>query len=82
MMVSVISLRMTILLRGSATNALLQKDISGYSATNKGRTVMSVGSIQIDSSTSGVDIDLTAIAAGSGGNATLFLDALVFVRVQ
>ena len=60
----------------------MQKDISGYSNTNKGRTVMSVGSIQIDSSTSGIDIDLIANAAGSGGNATLFLDALVFVRVQ
>ena len=67
---------------GILSNALLQKDISAYSATNKGRTVMSIGSIQIDSSTSGVDIDLTATAAGSGGNATLFLDALVFVRVQ
>ena len=43
---------------------------------------MSIGSIQINSSTSGVDIDLIANAAGSGGNCTLFLDALVFVRVQ
>ncbi len=67
---------------GILSNALLQKDISAYSATNKGRTVMSIGSIQIDSSTSGVDIDLTANAAGTGGNCTLFLDALVFVRVQ
>ena len=57
-------------------------DISGYSVTNKGRTVMSIGSIQVDSGTSGIDIDLTATAAGSGGACTLFLDALVFVRVQ
>ena len=43
---------------------------------------MTLGSIQIDSSCSGVDIDLTANAAGAGGNGTLFLDAIVFVRVQ
>ena len=67
---------------GILSSSLLQKDISAYSTTNKGRTVMSIGSIQVDSSTSGVDIDLTANAAGSGGNCTLFLDALVFVRVQ
>ncbi len=67
---------------GILSNSLLQKDISGYSAVNKGRTVMTLGSIQIDSSCSGVDIDLTANAAGAGGNGTLFLDAIVFVRVQ
>lgn len=67
---------------GILASSLLQKDISGYSATDKGRTVMALGSIQIDSSCSGIDIDLTANAAGSGGNCTLFLDAIVFVRVQ
>ncbi|OQB50564.1 MAG: hypothetical protein BWY02_00391 [bacterium ADurb.Bin157] len=65
---------------GILSSALLQKDISAYSQVNKGRTVVNLGQIAIGSSVSGIDIDLIALSAGSSGQATLFLDALVFVR--
>jgi hypothetical protein len=61
---------------------LLEKDLNGYSSVNKGRTTLPLGQIQVNSGVEGVDIDCTAINAGSGGGATLFLDALVFVRVM
>jgi hypothetical protein len=61
---------------------LLEKDLNGYSPVNRGRTSMALGQIQLDAGVRGVDIDCTAINAGSGGGATLFLDALIFVRVM
>lgn len=67
---------------GLLTRTLLEKDLSGYSAVNRGRTVLPLGQISINSGVRGVDVDIHAISAGGGGNATLFLDALVFVRVQ
>lgn len=73
--------RVTITENGS-TAAILSKDLNAYSAVNRGRTTMSLGQIQINAGVRGVDVDMTAINAGSGGNALLFLDALVFVRVM
>ncbi|NLM17675.1 MAG: hypothetical protein GX221_08165 [Candidatus Riflebacteria bacterium] len=67
---------------GILSNALLQRDIPAHSNINKGRTVLNLGQIQIRNGVKGIDIDLTALAAGTGGHCTLFLDALVFVRVQ
>ncbi len=74
--------RVTIRENGVLTTTLLQKDLNGYGAVNKGRTSLSLGQIQVNSGLAGVDIDIDAISAGSGGGATLFLDTLVFVRVQ
>ena len=74
--------RVSIRENGVLSSTLLEKDISGYSSINKTRTVISLGQIQINGGLSGIDIDLTAISAGSGGSATLFFDGLVFVRVQ
>lgn len=65
---------------GILASTLLEKDISGYNPTNRGRTVMTLGQIIINSGVAGVDIEMTAINAGAGGSANLFLDALVFVR--
>jgi fibronectin type 3 domain-containing protein len=65
---------------GILASALLQKDISAYSPVNKGRTVINLGQVSIGRNVAGVDIDMTAMSAGAGGQATLFLDALVFVR--
>jgi fibronectin type 3 domain-containing protein len=65
---------------GILASALLQKDVTAYSDVNKGRTVINLGQIAIGNNVSGVDIDLTAMSAGAGGQATLFLDTLVFVR--
>lgn len=67
---------------GLLTRTLLEKDLNGYSAVSRGRTVLPLGQIQINSGVRGIDIDINAVSAGAGGNATLFLDALVFVRVQ
>ncbi len=64
------------------SSTLLEKDIGAYSSINKGRTSLALGQIQINAGLSGIDIDLTAISAGAGGNATLLLDALIFVRVM
>ncbi|HPT47997.1 MAG TPA: hypothetical protein PLM07_19115, partial [Candidatus Rifleibacterium sp.] len=74
--------RVSIRENGILNATLLEKDISGYSSINKTRTVVSLGQIQVNGGLSGIDIDLTAISAGSGGSATLFFDGLVFVRVQ
>ncbi|NCB37174.1 MAG: hypothetical protein EOM80_00260 [Erysipelotrichia bacterium] len=74
--------RVSIRENGVLSTTLLEKDITAYSSINKGRTVLALGQIQIDYDVEGVDVDLRAISAGSGGNATLFLDTLVFVRVQ
>ena len=74
--------RVSIRENGTLGSALLEKDISAYSSINKGRTSVPLGQIQIRSGLSGIDIDMTAISAGSGGNATLFFDGLVFVRVM
>jgi fibronectin type 3 domain-containing protein len=67
---------------GIINTTLLEKDLNGYSPVNRGRTSMALGQIQLDAGVRGVDIDCTAINAGSGGGATLFLDALIFVRVM
>jgi fibronectin type 3 domain-containing protein len=67
---------------GIINTTLLEKDLNGYSPVNKGRTSLPLGQLQINSGVGGVDIDINAINAGSGGGATLFLDALVFVRVM
>ncbi|HQB83192.1 MAG TPA: hypothetical protein PLR50_06845, partial [Candidatus Rifleibacterium sp.] len=74
--------RVSIRENGILSSALLEKDISGYSSVNKGRTSVALGQIQINGGLAGIDIDLTAISAGAGGNATLFFDGLVFVRVM
>lgn len=74
--------RVTVKENGIVNTALLSKDVNGYSSVNKGRTVQPLGQIQINSGVEGVDIDIDAINAGSGGGATLFLDAIVFVRVM
>ncbi|MEW6713106.1 MAG: hypothetical protein AB1403_25020, partial [Candidatus Riflebacteria bacterium] len=74
--------RVSIRENGIINTTLLEKDLNGYSSVNKGRTTLALGQIQINSGVEGVDVVLTAINAGSGGNATLFLDSLVFVRVQ
>ncbi|HNS08143.1 MAG TPA: hypothetical protein PKN29_00520 [Candidatus Ozemobacteraceae bacterium] len=74
--------RVSIRENGILSSALLEKDISAYSSVNKGRTSLALGQIQVNAGLSGIDIDLTAISAGAGGNATLLLDALVFVRVM
>ncbi len=74
--------RVSIRENGILSSTLLEKDISGYSSVNKGRTSLALGQIQINGGLSGIDIDLTAISAGAGGNATLFFDGLVFVRVM
>ena len=63
-------------------NYLLAKDLNGYSAINKGRTAVGLGQIQINAGMRGVDVECFAVNAGAGGAATLFLDSLVFVRVQ
>jgi len=67
---------------GILTTTLLEKDLNGYSAIAKGRSSMPLGQIQMNAGVRGIDIDLTAINAGSGGNAMLFFDCLVFVRVM
>ncbi|HMM61737.1 MAG TPA: hypothetical protein PKC25_16590, partial [Candidatus Rifleibacterium sp.] len=74
--------RVSIRENGILSSTLLEKDISGYSSVNKGRTSLALGQIQINGGLAGIDIDLTAISAGAGGNATLFFDGLVFVRVM
>jgi fibronectin type 3 domain-containing protein len=74
--------RISIRENGIINTTLLEKDLNGYSSVNKGRTTLPLGQIQVNSGVEGVDIDCTAINAGSGGGATLFLDALVFVRVM
>ena len=74
--------RVSIRENGILSSTLLEKDISGYSSVNKGRTSVALGQIQINGGLAGIDIDLTAISAGAGGNATLFFDGLVFVRVM
>jgi fibronectin type 3 domain-containing protein len=74
--------RISIRENGIINTTLLEKDLNGYSAVNRGRTSLSLGQIQINAGVEGVDIDCNAINAGSGGGATLFLDALVFVRVM
>ncbi len=76
--------RVRVMENGTVFNgtALIEKDITGYSATNKGRTEMALGQIIINTGVAGVDIDITAISAGAGGGANLFLDAIVFVWVQ
>lgn len=74
--------RVSIRENGILSTALLEKDLNGYSSVNKGRTAIALGQIQINSNVEGIDVVLTAINAGSGGNATLFLDTLVFVRVM
>ena len=73
--------RVSIRENGVINRTLLEKDLNGYSAVNKGRTVLPLGQIQLNAGVPGVDIDINAINAGAGGGATLFLDALVFVRV-
>jgi hypothetical protein len=74
--------RISIRENGIINTTLLEKDLNGYSSVNTGRTTLPLGQIQVNSGVEGVDIDCTAINAGSGGGATLFLDALVFVRVM
>ncbi len=74
--------RVSIRENGIINTTLLEKDLNGYSSVNKGRTTLALGQIQVNSGVAGVDVVLTAINAGSGGNATLFLDSLVFVRIQ
>ena len=74
--------RVSIRENGTLSSTLLEKDIGAYSSINKGRTSLALGQIQINAGLSGIDIDLTAISAGAGGNATLLLDALIFVRVM
>lgn len=61
-------------------NNLLEKDINCYGSVNRGRTCMTLGQIAIGTSVGGVDVEVTAVAAGAGGGANLFLDAIVFVR--
>jgi len=67
---------------GILSSTLLEKDLNSYSAIARGRTSMALGQIQINSGVRGIDIDMTAINAGSGGNAMVFFDCLVFVRVM
>lgn len=74
--------RVSIRENGIINTTLLEKDLNGYSSVNKGRTTLALGQIQINSGVEGVDVVMTAINSGAGGNATLFLDSLVFVRVQ
>ncbi len=66
---------------GVLTTSLLEKDVSGYSSINKGRTQIALGQIILNSGVEGVAIRMTAINAGAGGGANLFFDGLVFVRV-
>ncbi len=74
--------RVSIRENGTLSNTLLEKDISGYSSVNKKRTSLALGQIQVNGGLAGIDVDLTAVSAGAGGNATLFFDGLVFVRVM
>ncbi|KAF1080928.1 MAG: hypothetical protein GQF41_2742 [Candidatus Rifleibacterium amylolyticum] len=67
---------------GILSSTLLEKDLNGYNAIAKGRASMALGQIQINAGVRGIDIDMTAINAGSGGNAMVFFDCLVFVRVM
>ncbi len=67
---------------GILSSTLLEKDLNGYGAIARGRTSMALGQIQINAGVRGIDIDMTGINAGSGGNAMLFFDCLVFVRVM
>ena len=73
--------RVSIRENGIINSTLLEKDLNGYNPVNKGRTSLALGQIQINSGVQGADIDITAINSGAGGGATLFLDAIVFVRV-
>lgn len=66
---------------GVLTTSLLEKDLSGYSSVNKGRSQIALGQIILNSGVEGVAIQMTAINAGAGGGANLFFDGLVFVRV-
>lgn len=72
--------RVSIRENGILSSTLLEKDISGYGSINRGRTRMTLGQIILNSGVAGVDIEMTAINAGAGGSANLFLDGLVFVR--
>ena len=72
--------RLQIFENGVFSSTLLEKDISGYSSVNRGRTKLSLGQIILQNGVAGVDMEMTAINAGAGGGANLFLDAIVFVR--
>ncbi|NLI78150.1 MAG: hypothetical protein GX442_17165 [Candidatus Riflebacteria bacterium] len=74
--------RLQIRENGVLASTLLEKDIGGYGPVNKGRTAMALGQIILNDGVAGVDLELTAISAGAGGGANLFLDSLVFVRAQ
>ncbi|HNW33645.1 MAG TPA: hypothetical protein PKM25_01840, partial [Candidatus Ozemobacteraceae bacterium] len=65
---------------GVLTTSLLEKDISGYSSINRGRTQVALGQIILNQGVEGVAIEMTAINAGAGGGANMFFDALAFVR--
>ena len=62
------------------STVLLERDINCYSSVNKGRTLIALGQIILNSGVAGVDIGLTCINPGAGGGTNLFLDSLVFVR--
>ncbi|HOY68735.1 MAG TPA: hypothetical protein PLP29_17790, partial [Candidatus Ozemobacteraceae bacterium] len=65
---------------GVLTTALLEKDLSGYASINRGRTQVALGQIIVNNGVEGVVVEMTALNAGAGGGANLFLDAIVFVR--
>lgn len=67
---------------GTGATRLIDEDLNGYNSTAKGRTVYPLGQIQATQGMRGVDVEFHATGIGAGGNATLFLDAIVFVRVQ
>ncbi|MBF0542808.1 MAG: hypothetical protein HQM08_00120 [Candidatus Riflebacteria bacterium] len=62
------------------TATLLEKDLNCYGQINRGRTQVALGQILVNSGVVGVDVEITAVNAGAGGGANLFLDSLVFVR--
>jgi len=72
--------RVQIMENGVLAATLLEKDINGYSSINKGRTSMALGQIILNAGVVGVDLQVTALSAGAGGGANLFLDSLVFVQ--
>ena len=41
---------------------------------------MALGQIIVNAGVAGINLTLTALSSGAGGNANLFLDTLVFVR--
>ncbi|HNV71451.1 MAG TPA: hypothetical protein PKO06_17235 [Candidatus Ozemobacteraceae bacterium] len=64
------------------TTTLMEKDINGYSSINKGRSVIPLGQILVQSTVDGVDLELTCVNPGAGGGTSLLLDSIAFVQVQ